>query len=189
MRGGAELTQVKDFSELEILNGKVRIRRNLGPLDELLAELQKPRSLNIAATTNAIVEKVQLGDREGLIGNKALLMKLVKHPQPDVRRIALWPLARTADIGDVALFMKSLDDPQIDVVVEGHNALCFLSRNPQGFGLPASPLDGIPEEATQSQRLDAVKKWRAEVRKQWKAWYLKVRPYEERNDLKDVRNR
>ena len=85
--------------------------------------------------------------------------------------------------------MKSLDDPQIDVVVEGHNALCFLSRNPQGFGLPASPLDGIPEEATQSQRLDAVKKWRAEVRKQWKAWYLKVRPYEERNDLKDVRNR
>ena len=189
MRGGVELTKVKDFSELEIHNGEVRIRKNLGPLDELLAELQKPRSVNIASTTNAIVEKVQLGDRKGLIGNKKKLLKLVKNPQPDVRRIALWALARTADFGDVPLIMKSLDDSNIDVMVEGHNALCFLSRKPQGFGLPDSPLDGVPEDATETQRLDAVKKWRAEVRKQWKAWYLKVRPYEERNDIDDVRKR
>ena len=189
MRGGAELTKVKDFSELEIRNGEVRIRKNLGEFDELLAELLKPRSLNVAATTNAIIEKVQLGDREGLVGNKALLLKLVKDSRPDVRRIALWALARTADLGDASLFMKSLDDPNIDVVVEGHNALCFLSRNLQGFGLPASPLEGVPEEATEPQRQAAVKKWRADVRKEWKAWYLKVRPYEERNDIEDVRRR
>jgi hypothetical protein len=189
MRGGAELTQVQDFSELEIVNGVVRVRKNLGPLDELLAELANSDSVNFAATTKAIVEKVQLGDREGLIGNKALLLKLVKNPQPEVRRIALWAFARTADFGDLPVLMKSLDDPSIDVVVEGHNALCFLSRNLRGFGLPASPLETISEDATVSQKQAAFNKWRADVRKQWKAWALKVRPYEDRNDIDEVGKR
>jgi len=189
MRGGNELTIVGDFSELEVRNGVVIIKKNLGPLDDLLAELTRPRSTKIAATTNAILEKIQSGDREELIGKKDKLLKLVKDPRPDVRRIALWALARTADFEDVSTVMKLLDDPNIDVVIEAHNALRWISRNPRGIGMPNSPLAGLSEEATEEQRNQAFKKWHNEVRKRWKTWYLKVRPYEQRNDIEEVKKK
>lgn len=183
MEGSRDLAKVKDFSQLEMRKGKLVSKEKLGKLDDLLLELDKPRINDIGATTDAIVNLVNLGEREALVGKRDLLLKLARDPRPEARRVALWALGRTSDFEDLALFMKALEDPNIDVVVEANYALCWINRNPQGVGVPNSPLAGVPEDATDAQRQKAMLKWQADARKRWKAWYIKIRPYKERNDL------
>ncbi len=167
-------------------DGKVETTKDLGPIDQLLAELEKVDSVNVEAAQKAIVEKVQLGDREELIQQKERLVKLAKHPNVEIRRTAIWALGRTEDLQKAKLLLEALDDNDIDVMVEARNALCIMSRKPLGFQLPESPLTGLPENATQAQKDEAVKKWRENLKAKWGAWYYKFRPYKERNDLSEA---
>ncbi len=171
--------------QIQVTGGKVKTRKSLGLFDELLAELENPQSLKIESTQQAILEKVQLGNRKALIGQKMRLVRLVKDPRPEVRRIALWALSRSDDLRLAPLMIAALDDPNLDVMVEARNALCTLSRRPRGFGKPDHPLHGLPEDATESQQKAARKSWRSQVVAKWQEWYLTVRAYDERDDFSD----
>jgi hypothetical protein len=157
----------------------IKVRKLEAPVDQLLAELENPKSVQVEAVQQAIVDTVQSGDREKLIGQKDRLKRLVVDPRAEVRRTAIWALGRCATIHDALLLVRSLDDPEISVVVEGHNALCWLSRRPNAFGLPAEPTGNLPEGATDQQKEQAAQTWRKQVRIAWRAWYDKVRPYSE----------
>ena len=183
MAGGRGLPA--NLKTVRMKDGRVESPKKNAPFETLLAELDKPQSLDIAAAQKAIVEKVQLGDRKALIGQVARLKKLVDHPNADVRRTAIWALGRSSDLRLVPLLLKALEDSDVDVMIEARNALCWISRKPLGFGLSPSPFDGISEQAGKSQKDRAITKWRTEAVRRWRAWYLKIRRYEERDDLLD----
>ncbi len=156
------------------------------PLDKLLEGLASADLEEIEATQQAIVRTVQLGNREELIGQKELLKQLAEDPRAEVRRTAVWALGRCEDLSVVPILLKALEDPDLDVVVEARNALCVLARRPRGFGLPDHPDDTLPPSATAEDRERARQQWRQELIKRWREWYLKIRPYDERDDLLDL---
>jgi len=159
----------------------IKVRKLDAPVDKLLSELENPQSVQVESVQQAIVETVQIGDREKLIGQKERLKKLANDPRPEVRRTALWALGRCATVHDALVMVKALDDPDINVVIEANNALCWLSRRPNGFGHGIDPLANLPENASERQRIDAAQAWRAQIRNEWREWYNRVGDYSERD--------
>ena len=158
------------------------VRKIQGPVDTLLADLEKSSDAQILAAQEAIVEKVQLDRPEELIGQTALLKRLSNDKRVEVRRTAMWALGRTGDISAAPHLIRGLIDTDESVVREASAALCILSRRPNGCGVPIDPTDGIAEDANDEQKLAHLKKWGESSRKAWTDWYLKVRPYDERDD-------
>jgi hypothetical protein len=178
MIGGRGLP--KNLAAVQATGDGVKIRKVDAPVDKLLSELENPKGVEIESVQQSIVESVEVGDREKLVGQKDRLKRLTRDPRAEVRRTALWALGRCATVHDASTLVKALDDPDINVVIEANNALCWLSRRPNGFGHPADPVAELPETATEEQRRAAIQTWRTKVRKDWRQWYGKVGPYSER---------
>ncbi len=178
MIGGRGLP--KNLAAVQTSGDGIKVRKLEAPVDKLLSELENPKSNQVEVVQQAIIETVQVGDREKLIGQKDRLKRLVHDPRAEVRRTALWALGRCATVRDALFIVKALDDSDINVVIEANNALCWLSRRPNGFGRPLDPLANLPENATEDQRHQAMQIWRAQVRKDWRDWFAQVAPYSER---------
>lgn len=157
-------------------------KKPLGPLDELLATLDSAGDLELADVQEQFVEKVQIGDRNELIKQTELLLRYRFHVNPEIRRTAIWALGRTDDLSLGRYLIDAFDDPDLSVVVEARNALCWLSRRPNGFGEAGNPLEALPPDASEDQVAAAVTAWRVELLKKWGNWYLKSRPYADRGD-------
>lgn len=183
LQGGRGLPT--DLANVDARNGQIKAKVMDTPLDRLLADLENPKSQNVEATQAALVESIQVGNREALLGKKELLVKLAKDSRSEVRRTAFWALGRCNDLRVVPLLLKGLLDVDFDASVEARNALCMLSRKPRGFGLLDDVLDKIPQTATSDERDAIVEKWRREDAARWKEWYQRVRPYDERDNLPD----
>lgn len=171
-------------------DGKVKEKRKkLGPLDELLSDLSNQDPEALFAAQEAIVEKIQLGDRKELLGQVDRIRKLITNENPEIRRTAVWALGRSGDLRDAYLLINALEDTDVDVLIESYNALSYLSRKISGVGIPSNPLESLEGTPNPSQaQIDAtVDRWRREALKRWSAWYFRVRPYEERNDLFELR--
>jgi hypothetical protein len=158
----------------------IQVRKLDAPVDKLLSELENPKSVEVESVQQAIVDTVQVGDREKLVGQKDRLKKLARDPRPEVRRTALWALGRCGTVHDAVTLIRALDDPDINVVVEANSALCWVSRRPNGFGHPADPVADLPENASERQRRDASQAWRVQVRRDWREWFSKIGPYSDR---------
>lgn len=183
LQGGRGLPT--DLANVDARNGQIKAKVMDTPLDKLLADLENPKSQNVEATQTALVESIQIGNREALLGKKELLVKLAKDPRSEVRRTAFWALGRCNDLRVVPLLLKGLLDVDFDASVEARSALCMLSRKPRGFGLLDDILEKIPESATPDERDAIIEKWRREDAARWKEWYQRVRPYDERDNLPD----
>jgi hypothetical protein len=170
-----------DLASVTMQDGRVAKDESLGPLDDLLKSLEAAAGDDLFNLQTQIVKKIQLGDRSELIGQTDRLVDLLDYPGPDIRRTALWALARSDDLSMARHMVAALEDPDRDVLIEAHNALCWLSRRPNAFDIPPDPLAGLPPDATDEQKEQAVAKWRASALKQWGNWYLKMCSYEERN--------
>lgn len=175
-----------DLANVEAKDGNVKAKKAPDtPLDQLLAELGNPKSEKIEAAQAALVEAVQVGQREQLIGQKDLLLKLAKDARVDVRRTAFWALGRCNDLRVAPVLIQGLMDPDFDAAVEARNALCVLSRRPRGFGLPDDLIAKLPESTSQAEKESAFEKWRDDDVRRWREWYQSVRPYSERDKLPD----
>jgi len=173
-----------DLKSIVQKNGKiVETKAPSGPLNDLLAQLEKLDDIQIEKVQANIVEKIQLGDRKALIGQKDRLKKLLNHPSPEVRRTALWALGRSNDLAMVANIVNALNDVDLTVIIEARNALCFLARKPRGFGNTSDPLADLSDDAPQKDKDLAISKWHKKLVKDWTKWQLKIRPYDERDDL------
>ncbi len=158
----------KDLSAItSIEDGTVKQRKISGPVDELLSVLEDPQNANFFEAQEALVEKVVLEDPKALVGKTDKLLKLATVKNDEVRRTAMWALGRSQDITVVPTLIQALSDPNLDTMVEARNALRFLSKRIDGYGLPNQPTD--------KERQQAIARW--------KEWYLTVRPYDERDDL------
>lgn len=157
-------------------------KKPAGPLDELLASLEKTGDIDISEVQEQIVEKVQIGDRAELIKQKDLLVKLVTHPDPQIRMTAMWAIGRTDDMHLVQHLIKGLDDSDLGVMIEARNALCWLARKPRGFDFPEDPLDALGPNPAEDAKAQAIRDWNRGVVMAWGTWYLENRPYEDRGD-------
>ncbi len=172
-----------DLKQVDLDQGDVKTREPSGPLDELLRDLSRAGGDELFEVQEKIVEKIQLGDRSELIGQTDQLIKLVDHPQPQIRRTAMWALGRSDDLTLVRHAIAAIvDDPDTDVLIEAHAALCWFSRRPDGFGLPDSPVASLPPDVSDEDRQAAIDQWRKQAVKAWGQWYLRVCPYDERDD-------
>ncbi|GAB4136143.1 MAG: hypothetical protein Tsb009_03080 [Planctomycetaceae bacterium] len=163
-----------------------------GTTEDLLQALLSTKSLEVKDVPEKIVEKIQLGSekerKQWLAPNRRKqLLRMAEHPRPDVRRVAIWALGRTGDLKTLKIIMNALEnDPDLDVAIEAKNALCWISRKPQGFGLPTSPLTNLSPKISKERKLQEIKNWREQVVKVWKKWYFSKRPYQERDDLSEI---
>ncbi len=171
-----------DLTNVEIVDGKPVVPENLGATSDLLSALENIDNVSFAEVQEQLVEEIQIGDRESLIAQKDRLALLAANDKAEVRRTAIWALGRTGDMSLAKLLITALEDPDVGVNVEANNALCWLSRRPNGFSLATDPLGGLPPGAGQEQ-IDAVMAaWRADAIQQWGTWYLRHRPFADRGD-------
>ncbi|WP_437186366.1 hypothetical protein SH668x_003515 [Planctomicrobium sp. SH668] len=152
-------------------------------LDQLLASLQSTGEIPLDQTQETLVEQIQLGDRNALIGELETLQKLAVHPNPEVRRTAMWAIGRSEDLSLGRFLISGLDDPDLGVIVEARNALCWISRKPHGFGEAENPTLILPANTSAQQRSDLIAAWHRELLLNWGSWYLDVRPFDDRGDL------
>lgn len=179
--GGRGLPDNLGRAELE--DGKVKQQKVVGPLDELLAELEKLDTANVASAQAAVVDQIQIGDKEALVGQTDRLIKLADDPRPEVRRTAIWAIGQTADMGLARLLIEALDEDDLDILVEAQAALRTVSRLPRGQNLPDSPWNNLAANATKAEEDRALKEWKKELRNRWRRWYVRTRPYDQRSDL------
>lgn len=175
-----------NLDAVQVKDGNVGARKLMGPVDNLLIELERSSEARVEEVQAAVVEAVQLDRPEDLIGQTERLKKLARDPRTEVRRTALWALGRSDDPKSAKWLIESLTDPDPSVVREASLGLCFLTRRIDGCGLPPDPLDdaqmGISEASTEAEREKVFENWKIESRKRWTVWYEKNRPYDERDD-------
>ena len=159
-----------------------------GPLDELLARLDNPAATELPTVQAAVLDAVRFGDRETLIGQRERLRALVMHPEPEVRRTACWALGRGGELADAKLLIGRLSDPDVTVATEANNGLCMLARRPLGLGVPADPLSGAAENASDAAKETAYQTWQKQAVAAWTNWYRRVAPYAERDGLGPLRD-
>ena len=158
-----------DLNSVVLKQGQVEVRKLQGPLDELLSELENAQSRKIESAQAAVVDLLQTGDPEALIGQRVRLEQLAKDKRPEVRRTAFWALGRTGDLRSVPTLIAGLRDTDTGCLIEARNALEFLTKKLHFIELP--------DEPSPAQRAQAISRWQK--------WYLGVRPYAERDDLQE----
>jgi hypothetical protein len=159
-----------NLESLESGQQGVQVRKLKGPVDELLAALEKADNTNVESAQTGLVEKIATEDPEALIGQTDRLLKLVNDRRAEVRRTIYWALGRTNDLHVVPQLIDGLRDSDPNCMVEARNALQFISKK-----LDANE---PPDESNDAQRAAAVLFW--------KKWYLSVRDYVERDDLSEL---
>jgi hypothetical protein len=179
-----------DLSETRF-NGRQVMSKDqpVQPLDLLLASLQNTGSLDVDQVQEQIVEQIQLGDRQELVGQVDRLLKLIHNPSAEVRRVAVWAIGRSDRMDLVPVLINALDDPDLGVIIEARNALCWLSRKPNGFGNAEDPLRSLPPDATDQQKKDTVASWHRSLVLAWGEWCLQNRPFDQRGDEFEARLR
>ena len=171
-----------NLDALQVKEGEVKTRKLQGPVDGLLAELEKSSGAKVEAAQAAVVEAVQLDHPEELIGQVDRLKRLATDKRLEVRRTAMWALGRTGNVSVAPFLIRGLADADEAVAREASLALTILSRRPNGLGPSIDPTDGLSESATDEERAAHLSQWRKGSVKAWNDWYLKVRPYNERDD-------
>lgn len=184
--GSGVMSGGRDPSELF---GAKKKKKELQGLDVLLDEIEKNseklEQLDKMINAEEIVESVQFGNKEDLIGKVDTLKKLLKSRNPDNRRAAYFALGRTGDFSLIPEMMKGLRDPNVDVNVEAVQALRYISRKPNGFRLPLTPLAGA-ETASDERKVEVANAWRTKAYETWMTWYRDVRPYDESGGLDEL---
>lgn len=182
LAGGRGLPE--DLTDVDFNGRSVKMKEKpTEPLDILLASLSKTGDLsNLDDVQDKIVEQVQLGNREDLVGQIDQLVKLVDHPDANIRQTVVWALGRTGDMNLAKYLIERLSDTDLGVMIEARNALCWISRKPLGFGFPDDPLIDLSANASQDQKNAVIAQWHKNLVLTWGEWYLKNRPFEERGD-------
>jgi len=117
----------------------IQVRKLEAPVDQLLSELENPKSTKVEAAQQAIVERIELGDRETLIGQKNRLTRLARDPRVEVRRTAIWALGRCATIHEVRVLVKALDDPELKRRRRGQQCALLVQSASERLRTPRRP--------------------------------------------------
>ncbi len=159
----------KDLSSLTVAQGRVVVRPMNGAVEGMLAVLEDPRATDATSALAGIVTRYQAEGPAVLRPLAPRFRKLLLDPDPGVRRLSAWALARAGQIDAVPDLIGALEDVDEAVVGEAAAGLLLLSRKLDGFGPdPGASLDD-----------------RRRAGARWRAWYDGLRPPELDADVAD----
>ena len=171
LRGGRNLP--KNLADMTVVNGVAVVRPMAGAVTDMLKVLEDPKAEGGDAALAGLMAEYDKRGPKALLPLKDRLRKLMTDPDPGIRRIAAWCLARTGELDIVpALINVVRDDRDPDklVMIEARNGLLLLSRKVEGYGPTL--------EADEAQRAEAARKWRE--------WYNAVRPFDQVAEADDA---
>ncbi|MEN1681761.1 MAG: HEAT repeat domain-containing protein [Planctomycetota bacterium] len=142
----------------EFVRGQFVIKQTEAALGDLLDSLDGDTSAKIDEMVNNPNALVITGEVDEAAA--ARLQQLVRSGSPGARRLAVRTLGRTGDLDHVPTLIFALTDPDEQVTLEARDALRFVSRRFEGFGLKP----GFDRE----QRYTVIERWTR--------WYLSIRP-------------
>lgn len=187
-----------DLAAISVQGGEVTKSVPKTEVNLLLDELEQTTEVALPTDPIKLPEIVELDDPKQLIGQQERLLRLLKHANPDVRQLAVWALARSNDIRQVPALIEMLNDGDLVVAWEASLALCQLARFPMGITpagakvpLPVDP-PGVLEadfDLQAERNAPQIKAWRSAAVAAWDAWYQQVRPYDERDDRRQLQKR
>lgn len=150
----------KEAGRAEVRDGRVVAEPSLGPAEQLLAVLEGSEKADYGQAIEAVAA-VPAEQFEALIGPHAEKLRRLAADESVMARIAaVRALGKTGRLDNVPTLIYALSDANLEVAREARDALRRISRKPAGFGLPDRPAEADRREAI----------------RQWKAWYLAVRP-------------
>lgn len=156
--GGRGLPENMDNVELRL--GGFRAKKISGPANKLLKIVGDPNDPEYEQALRSMEEDgLEPGD-ETKTDIAKRLQQLAKGKSPEQRAAALQALARTRNLDEAPLLIEALKDPDPLVFHAANEGLRFLSRKFYGAGFWGGTDD----------------KTRQDALKQWKDWYLAVRP-------------
>ena len=147
-------------SRVLIRGGNVVAKPLMGTAQKLLAVMG---DLDNPDHVDALEALAQLPPEEArtLVAKQAdRLRELAGGASPEARLAAVRTLGKTRQLDHVPTLLYALTDPDPAVVRAARDSLRLISRKFKGFGLP--------DEPTEAELREAIKKW--------KAWYLAIRP-------------
>jgi hypothetical protein len=149
----------KNLANARMVDGQVITPQMVRDVDDLLEMLGKTEDKQFDATQlpGGLTLDQDLDKRTSQL---VRLREMVTDPDFQKRMAAVKTLAAAHDLDNVPALVFALSDPDPRIVREARDGLRLISRKFQGFGLPASPTPAQVDGA----------------RKQWKDWYLAIRP-------------
>ncbi len=150
----------KDTSNVRISRGRIVSQPLTASPDEIFSIMEDPDHPDFAALTDNPESVLLSGNAAERGGQLQRLRRLVQTGNTESRRLAVQALARTRDFDNIPVLIFALGDKDYVVVREARDALRFISRRFDGFGMPDFP---APEQ--QAAGIEA-----------WKDWYRSVRP-------------
>ena len=150
----------EDAANARIVDGKIVTTELGGDIGNLLDQLEglDPEKFENMKKFPKVLELSE--DEEERQAQIDRVKSMISEGAPAARRIAIRAYAREQGLDAVPILLYALTDPDVIATQEARNALRFISRRLNGFGLPDNP---TPEE-----KAEAIAKWRN--------WYLQVRP-------------
>lgn len=146
-----------NLAQMKVRYGRLVVKQELTQVDQLLGMLEDSDSKDLEAL---IANSAALSVSNVGAGDARRLQQIVRSGKPQARLLAVRALGKMRELDYVPTLLYAMTDPDKRVVREARDALRFVSRRFQGFGLP----DNFDE--TQQYR----------VLDKWKAWYRHVRP-------------
>jgi len=154
-RGLPQDTTAARFQGSKVLGSP--IGGDIDSLLGLLEDVDNPKFDNMVALPPELVLSKDQKQRNSQV---AKLEKVIRSGSYEARRIAVQNLARAQGMDSVPILIFALSDPDETVMKAARDALRFVSRKINGFGLPDKATD--PE--------------RARAQQNWRNWYRSVRP-------------
>jgi hypothetical protein len=156
----------EDAANARIVDGKIVTTELGGDIGNLLDQLEglDPEKFENMKKFPKVLELSE--DEEERQAQIARVKSMISEGAPAARRVAIRAYSREQGLDAVPILLYALTDPDVVATREARNALRFISRRLNGFGLPDNP---TPEE-----KAEAIAKWRN--------WYLQVRPEAELED-------
>ncbi len=170
MLGGIGLP--KNLNDLVIRGGRVGVSPMTGAVEGMLEALNDPNLQDTAAIEAGLMDAYGRQGAPALKPHRDRLIRLTRSPDPQLRVIAVWCLARLGESDVVELLLDALEDADDLVAVEAGKGLQFLSRRLVGFG------PEISETADRSAATDAKRK----AARAWRDYFKAARESPRKND-------
>jgi hypothetical protein len=149
----------KDLANVRMDGGQVVTPQMVREVDDFMKLIEDAEDKEFDAT--ALPGELSLDeDLTKRTSQLEQLRELVSNEDWRARRTAVKTLAAARDLDNVPILIYALTDEDSEVPKYARDGLRFISRKLEGFGMP----DNANEQQTQA----AVK--------QWKEWYLSIRP-------------
>ena len=150
----------EDAANARIVDGKIVTTQLGGDITTILSMLEDPNAPQFK-DMKAIPAVLKLSaDEKERQAQIERLKTLISQGNPQARRIAIRQFSRERGLDAVPTLLYALSDPDETATREARNALRFISRRLNGFGMPDVPAP--------AEKAEAIEKWRN--------WYLQVRP-------------